>query len=196
MNLFSTLPNREQIHNLNNFRDFSSSIITLFKILTLESWNSIMIEAAFHECLSFTTYTDFNSSFRDYDYFCQKYNTTCNPDSDLDITYEDLISGNGYSCGTNFSFLYFISFMIICPLLIMNLCIVMVVEGFSESVYEDESLLSQEEMDNFISVWINYDKTFKKRVMPHEFVLILKELPPPLGYNYDRFYVKDPKKFN
>jgi hypothetical protein len=215
VNLFSTLPYRSEIHNLNNFRDFFSSIITLFKILTGEGWNNIMEEASFHECLNFTKYENFTNNYNNnnndsnysnylnfnitsanYNYFCQKFNITCNPNPDHDVTYEDLISGNGFSCGTNFSFIYFTSFMIICSLLVMNLCIVMVVEGFSESAYEDDSLLSQEEMDKFISVWISYDKNFKKRVMPHEFVLILKELPPPLGYNYDRFFIRDPKKYD
>ncbi len=189
VNLFSTLPLRENIHELNNFRDFISAFVLLFKILTGEGWNKIMHEAAYHECIG--NYTQLNGWSKDY--YCEFYsNTTCNLNDN--INYSDLISGNGYSCGSDISYLYFISFMIVGPIFIMNLCIVMVVEGFSESMYENESLLSQEEMDNFISVWINYDTTFKKKVHPHELVLILKQLQPPLGFNYDRFNIIDPKK--
>lgn len=190
VNLFSTLPFREEIHQLNNFKDFISAFVLLFKILTGESWNYIMYEAAYHECTG-----DYNNSTLNQDYFCGLYpNVTCNTYEN--INYTDLISGKGYSCGNDMSYPYFISFMIVGPIFIMNLCIVMVVEGFAESMYENESLLSQEEMDNFISVWINYDTNFQKKVHPHELVLILKQLQPPLGFNYDRFYIIDPIKLN
>jgi hypothetical protein len=191
VNLFSTLPLRENFHVLNNFKDFISAFVLLFKILTGEDWNLMMYEAAYHECTgNFTA-----NSFYAQDYFCDKYKDITCTLSDS-VKYEDLISGKGFSCGTNLSYLYFISFMIIGPIFIMNLCIVMVVEGFSESMYENESLLSQDEIDKFISVWINYDTTFKKKVHPHELVLILKQLQPPLGFNYDRFYIVDPIRLN
>ena len=68
----------------------------------------------------------------------------------------------------------------------MNLCIVMVIEGFGESMYENDGMLTQDYMDKFVSVWMKYDPECTKLVRPHEFVLILKELQPPIGLNYDR----------
>ena len=62
-----------------------------------------------------------------------------------------------FSCGNNLSYFYFISFMIIGPLFIMNLCIVMVIEGFNEAVSDNEGLLTVDYLEQFIKVWKKYD---------------------------------------
>eukprot|EP00340_Litonotus_pictus_P010727 CAMPEP_0170537770 /NCGR_PEP_ID=MMETSP0209-20121228/102917_1 /TAXON_ID=665100 ORGANISM="Litonotus pictus, Strain P1" /NCGR_SAMPLE_ID=MMETSP0209 /ASSEMBLY_ACC=CAM_ASM_000301 /LENGTH=1036 /DNA_ID=CAMNT_0010839343 /DNA_START=1286 /DNA_END=4393 /DNA_ORIENTATION=+ len=49
-------------------------------------------------------------------------------------------------------------------------------------------------MDEFINIWMNYDPKCTKKVRPHEFVLILKEMKPPIGVNYDRFYIEEPRE--
>lgn len=185
MNLFGGVPYRENIHSSNNFRDFLSSALLLFRITTGENWNYIMNELSFHNC------TDLNSDFAQRDYYCVNYNITCIDDDSFNYT--NLNNGQ-FQCGNDLSYIYFISFMILGPIFILNLCIVMVIEGFSDSMYENEDLLSQDYMDNFVSVWLNYDPECKKLVRPHEFVLILKELHPPLGFNYDRHYIFDPMK--
>jgi hypothetical protein len=185
MNLFGTVPFREEINSNNNFRNFISSLIVLFRITTGEDWHKIMNEVAYHNC----TLSNFSSPT--FDYFCTKYNQTCLEDEF--INYTTLIDGN-FSCGNNLSYFYFISFMIIGPIFILNLCVVMVIEGFSDSMYENESLLSQDYMDHFVSVWLNYDPSCKKIIPPQELVLILKELHPPLGFNYDRHHIIDAHK--
>jgi hypothetical protein len=185
MNLFGGVPYRENIHSNNNFRNFLSSALLLFRVTTGENWNYIMNEVAYHNC------TDLNSDFAQTDYYCVNYNITCTEDDNFNYT--NLINGQ-FQCGNDLSYIYFISFMILGPIFILNLCIVMVIEGFSESMYENEDLLSQDYMDNFVSVWLNYDPDCRKLVRPHEFVLILKELHPPLGFNYDRHYIFDPMK--
>ena len=70
-------------------------------------------------------------------------------------------------------------------MLIMNLCIVMVIEGFSESMGENEGLITVDYMDKFIQIWLSYDRECRHIVKPYEFVLIMKEMHPPIGINYD-----------
>ena len=68
----------------------------------------------------------------------------------------------------------------------MNLCIVMVIEGFYEAVSDNEGLLTIDYLDTFIHVWMKYDSQCSNLVKPYEFILIFKELQPPIGINYDR----------
>ena len=92
-----------------------------------------------------------------------------------------------FSCGNDLSYLFFISYIVIGPLFIMNLCIVMVIEGYSESLGENEGLITSDYTERFMNVWLNYDTECRRIVKPYEFVLILKEMQPPVGLNYDRY---------
>ena len=186
---FATLPNREFIHNFNNFRDFGNATILLFRTMTGEGWNDIMNEALYHDCKSdriyYTSYLE--------DSICMKFRNTYCVDENY-INYYSLIKGEAYSCGNNIAYLYFISFQIIVPIIVMNLFVVIVIEGFSDSMYENENMLCEENIEEFINIWMNYDPKCSKIVKPYEFVMILKELKPPIGYGYDRCYIEEPKE--
>ena len=185
MNIFGTVPYRNKINRNNNFRNFISSALLLFQATTGEGWTSIMNELAYHDC------RDPSSPEYQQDVYCYKYGVQC---YDEDFVNYTSLQNDIYSCGNNFSYVFFISFIIIGPIFIMNLCIVMVIEGFSESMYENEGVLPQDYMDKFVSVWMEYDPECKMVIRPHEFILILKELQPPIGFNYDRHILIDPLK--
>ena len=187
MHLFGAVPLRESITNTNNFRNFISSALLLFQSTTGEYWTNTMNEVAYHNCKDPLS-VEYNE-----DIYCYKYNVTCY-DGD-DIEYEDLQSGKKYSCGSNVSYVYFISYIIICPIFIMNLCVVMVIEGFSQAMYQNAGLLPQDYLDKFVSVWMEYDPECNMVIRPHEFVLILKQLQPPIGFNYDRHILTEPLRF-
>jgi hypothetical protein len=70
----------------------------------------------------------------------------------------------------------------------------MVVDGFSESMLDNSSVITEEFMNDFINLWMDYDPKCKFLILPQEFVLILKELKPPFGWNYDRRIISNPLK--
>ena len=182
MHSFSQIPFRKYISRNNNFRGFISSIIILFQCISGEDWVYFMSELAYHDC------RDPNSIKYKQDYYCFTYNVKCY--NDELINYDTMTEKNYFSCGSNFSYFYFISFMIIGPIFIMNLFIVMVIEGFNESIYENSGYLPLDLMEKFINLWMDYDPLCTKVVKPYEFILIMKELPPPIGFNYDRHIIQ------
>ena len=202
MNIFGTVPYRSSIIRTNNFRNFISSSLVLFRVISGEDWNEIMNEVAYHDCR--------NKSSSEYlnDYYCYYFNITCYDNYKLTYTNIDLIQSKQiedenpdnndisyhYTCGNNFSYFYFITFVLITPVILLNLCIVMVVEGFSDSMHESESLLNEDYMNKFIKLWIDYDPQCKLYILPHEFILIFKQLTPPFGINYDRHINYNPLK--
>ena len=182
MNSFSQIPYRKYITRNNNFRGFISSISLLFQCVSGEDWVYVMSELAYHDC------RNPNSIEYNQDYYCFTYNVKCY-NNEL-INYYTMTEKNYFSCGSNFSYIYFISFMIIGPIFMMNLCIVMVIEGFNESMYENSGYMPVDLMEKFINLWLDYDPLCTKVIKPYEFILIMKELPPPIGFNYDRDIIK------
>lgn len=186
MNIFGTVPYRDYINRNNNFRNFLSGVVLLFQVSTGENWSKMMHELSYHNC------KDPTSSEYSADYYCYKYNIVCYDDEM--VNYTTMNELNYYSCGNNFSYFFFISFVIIGPVFLLNLCIVMVVEGFSDSMTENESMMTEEFMTKFVNLWMQYDPQCKKLILPQEFVLIMKELLPPFGFNYDRHILSNPLK--
>ena len=182
MHAFSKSPFRKYITKINNFRSFISSISILFQCITGEDWVNYMNELSYHDC------RNPNSTKYQQNYFCFHFDIICYDEKY--INYTSMTENNYFSCGNNFAYFYFISFMIIGPIFIMNLCVVMVIEGFSESKYGNEGYLPRDLIDKFINLWINYDPLCTKIVKPYEFILMMKELPPPIGLNYDRYIIK------
>ena len=184
MNLFGTVPYRNYINRSNNFRNFLSGIVLLFQVSTGEDWSKMMNELAYHDCKDPTS-EEYAS-----DYYCYKFNIQCYDDSY--VNYTTMHDLGYFSCGNNFSYFFFISFVIIGPVFLLNLCIVMVVEGFSDSMTENESMMTEEFLTTFINLWMEYDPQCKRLILPQEFVLIVKQLPPPFGFNYDRHLISNP----
>ena len=203
MNIFGTVPYRESITRTNNFRNFLSSSLLLFRVISGEDWNDIMNEVAYHDCRNKTSDVYLN------DYYCFHFNIQCYDNYKINYTNIDLIKTNKlniddydnneisyhFTCGNNLSYFYFITFVIITPVILLNLCIVMVVEGFSDSMHESESFLNEEYMNILIKLWMDYDPQGKLFILPQEFVLIFKQLPPPFGINYDRNIMSNPLKY-
>ena len=206
MNCFGTVPFRYRISRTSNFKGFIPSIIILFKVTTGEYWNEIMNELAYHDC------RDSSSDIYKQDYYCINYNIICydtfyadhdkiydieQSPSSFDVDYDIYQNSQIYhfTCGTNFSYFYFISYILICPILLMNLCIMLIVEGFNESVIENNLIINEEYVKQFIDIWMEYDTFGSLKVLPHEFVLIFKQLKPPFGLLYDRDIFFNPLKF-
>ncbi len=171
-NIFGTVPRRKLITEYNNMENFFNSVLLLFRTALGGQWNSIMKELAFHNCTYNENQTDF---------YCVSYNYTC-----YDSVNYTMLMENKFSCGNDVSYAFFIIYFFLSAVVIMNLFIVLVVEGYSDNMFENESLFSHHSMEILVNVWLKYDPKLTFFVKPHEFVLIMKELELPLGFNYDR----------
>ena len=203
MNVFGTVPYREAITRTNNFRSFLSSTLVLFRVTSGEDWNNIMNELSYHDC------RDPSSEEYKHNYYCYHYNVICYDNFKINYTNIDLITlheiedenpdknelSYHFTCGSSFSYFYFTTFVIIIPVILLNLCTVMVIEGFTDSMNESESILTEEYMNNLIKLWMSYDPLCKLLILPQDFVLIYKQLTPPFGINYDRKINFNPLKF-
>ena len=208
MNIFGTVPYKDKITNSNNFRGFIPSILVLFRVSTGEDWYQIMNELAYHDC------KDPNSDNYKKDYYCINYNIKCFDkfyiDRDKKNEMEELISSSDsyntynieydsdiyqFTCGSNFSYFYFISYVLICPILLMNLLVMQIIEGYINSVSHHDLQMNEKYINNFIELWGEYDPYGNLKILPHEFVLIFKQLTPPFGLLYDRKLYSNPLKY-
>lgn len=211
VNLFGMLPHREFITSTNNFNNFFSSFMILIEVLTGGDWDKLMNEAAYHDCKNNTTSSYLNN------YFCINYNIICYDNAYIDYSYIDYFNShseefkingsylnydiykdqNAYhmSCGNNISYFYFISFIVITSLVMLNSCIVFILEGYYISMKNKKYEKKAEFRKKLLKLWSIYDIGNKLLVSPEELILILKELSPPVGINYDRDIKNNPLKY-
>ena len=96
----------------------------------------------------------------------------CAPESDGD---------HSVPCGTNFSFMYFISFYVLCAFLIMNLFVAVIMDNF-DYLTRDWSILGPHHLDEFVRLWSEYDPEAKGRIKHVDVITLLRRISPPLGF--------------
>jgi hypothetical protein len=133
-------------------------MIMLVKFSTGEDWNQYMFELAFKD----------------------SYNgIECLKTQD----YDDIIA-NDYvmmQCGTNLSYVFFISFVILVSMLIMNLSVAAVIEGLDNAKKENMGIVKGDEIEDLINLWQDYDPTASGWISMNDLVFLLYELPSPMG---------------
>jgi hypothetical protein len=150
ISIFGTVKFGDYINENANFRSFSKSFLTLVRCLTGEDWNSMMIELT-------------------------KSLEGCKNDQ----TFQELIQ-EPLGCGTYLSYPFFISFILISYLIVLNLFVAVVVDTFI-AVTDKELLVDQKFTHEFFGLWGKYDVEAKFLISPISFALFLKELTWPLG---------------
>uniref|UniRef100_A0A8C6WIV4 Voltage-dependent L-type calcium channel subunit alpha n=1 Tax=Neogobius melanostomus TaxID=47308 RepID=A0A8C6WIV4_9GOBI len=98
----------------------------------------------------------------------------CDPQSDFE-------PGEEYSCGSNLSYIYFISFFMLCAYLIINLFIAVIMDNF-EYLTRDWTVLGTHHLDEFKRIWSDYDPEATGRIKHIELVSMLRRIQPPLGF--------------
>ncbi|XP_044207690.1 voltage-dependent L-type calcium channel subunit alpha-1D [Thunnus albacares] len=98
----------------------------------------------------------------------------CDPESDTE-------PGEEFSCGSNLSYLYFISFFMLCAYLIINLFIAVIMDNF-EYLTRDWTVLGTHHLDEFKRVWSDYDPEATGRIKHIDVVTMLRRIQPPLGF--------------
>jgi hypothetical protein len=166
---------RRNYNEIYNFRDFSKSLILLMRCSTGENWNLVMTDLLNQE------------------------NCASNQ------TYEKLQANGINGCGSSLSYLYFISFMVVLSMVVMNLSVAAVIDGLAEARKDSSSCVKKDHLAKLIDLWKEYDPKAKGHISIDDLVCLLYELPQPLGLgrnsdnigmNFDPDYEADPKKNN
>nr|XP_057906960.1 voltage-dependent L-type calcium channel subunit alpha-1D isoform X2 [Doryrhamphus excisus] len=98
----------------------------------------------------------------------------CDPESDTE-------PGEEFSCGSNLSYIYFISFFMLCAYLIINLFIAVIMDNF-EYLTRDWTVLGTHHLDEFKRVWSDYDPEATGRIKHIDVITLLRRIQPPLGF--------------
>jgi hypothetical protein len=158
MNLFGTVMYDASITINNNFKDFISSFIFLIKMTTGDNWGSSMYSLA-----------------------------TDRPGCMDTQTYESLLKEGPQGCGVWVAYPFFIVFLLLNKMVIMNLFIAVVVDTFVSKTNKSDKI-DDSKVKVFFELWGKYDRQINYFISPVDFVLLMLELDYPFGLNGDSDY--------
>ncbi len=118
------------IERHNNFRHIFNALMLLFRCATGEGWPDIMLDAR---------------AGRPCDERALEYNETTG-----------LLKNPDQNCGSNLTYLYFVSFIFLCSFIMLNLFVAVIMDNF-DYLTRDSSILGSHHLGEFISVWSEYD---------------------------------------
>ena len=131
--LFAHVKLNNQLSEHANFQTFGNAALTLFRISTGESWNSLMFDCGRQ---------------RSIDYECV-----------VEQTYEEQQRDGIQGCGNMLSSrAFFISYMLLIPFIFLNLFIAIILEGFEKAVADQKVRITDESIDIFSQIWKKYDQ--------------------------------------
>lgn len=84
-------------------------------------------------------------------------------------------------CGSDFAYVYFISFNMICSFLIINLFVAVIMDNF-DYLTRDWSILGPHHLEEYVRTWSEYDPDATGRMKHVDIVSMLKRIQPPLGF--------------
>lgn len=85
------------------------------------------------------------------------------------------------SCGSNFTYPFFVSFIFLCSFLMLNLFVAVIMDNF-DYLTRDSSILGAHHLDEFIRIWAFYDPNATGFIHYTEMYEMLKNMDPPLGF--------------
>jgi hypothetical protein len=71
--------------------------------------------------------------------------------------YDDFVQYGYNGCGTPSAYLFYITFHLIISLVILNLFIASIIDTYEEHVKSEESAISKYQLNDVLSLWLNYD---------------------------------------
>ncbi|KAK1802413.1 hypothetical protein P4O66_022079 [Electrophorus voltai] len=93
----------------------------------------------------------------------------------------DPASGNeNDECGSNFAYIYFVSFIFLCSFLMLNLFVAVIMDNF-EYLTRDSSILGPHHLDEYVRIWAEYDPAACGRIHYKDLYSLLRVIDPPLG---------------
>ncbi|KAJ3600005.1 hypothetical protein NHX12_033957 [Muraenolepis orangiensis] len=91
-----------------------------------------------------------------------------------------LTSDQEGSCGTDFAYFYFVSFIFFSSFLMLNLFVAVIMDNF-EYLTRDSSILGPHHLDEFVRIWGEYDRAACGRIHYTDMYQMLTNMSPPLG---------------
>ncbi|KAF6775455.1 hypothetical protein AHF37_04841 [Paragonimus kellicotti] len=99
----------------------------------------------------------------------------------LDCTAGKECEGSGDSCGSSFTYPYFVIFNFLCTFLMLNLFVAVIMDNF-DYLTRDSSILGPHHLDEFIRVWAEYDPGAKGLIHHKDMYEMLRNMEPPVGF--------------
>ncbi|XP_057317031.1 sodium channel protein 60E-like isoform X2 [Hydractinia symbiolongicarpus] len=127
MSIFGRLKHQGYINQVVNFETFGSSMCLLFRISTAAGWNGVLDSAMVQP-------------------------PKCDPNLDIGAT---VTSGN---CGHELiAVLFFVSYIILIVLIIINMYIAVILENFNQAQSQDEAGITEDDLEAFYVAWEEFD---------------------------------------
>jgi len=111
----------------------------------------------------------------------QEIMLSCKKDPSVICDEQSEDAGDPAGCGTDFAYVYFISFFVVCSFLILNLFVAVIMDNF-DYLTRDWSILGPHHLDEFVRLWSEYDPDAKGRIKHVDVVTLLRKISPPLGF--------------
>merc|ERR1719210_292063 len=105
---------------------------------------------------------------------------TSKPEARCDPENSDDAGAPG-GCGSNFAYVYFITFFVLCAFLVLNLFVAVIMDNF-DYLTRDWSILGPHHLGEFVTLWSEYDPDAKGRIKHVDVVTLLRKISPPLGF--------------
>lgn len=99
----------------------------------------------------------------------------------MEQSYENYLMNGPQMCGTPIGFVFFLTYVIIMQMMVVNLFTAIVLEGFAQFSIQNNSVVSTEDYDALIELWSHYDPTATGWIKPKHLAFLIYELPAPLG---------------
>ena len=131
MNLFGYLRLQDGIGPKANFSSFSLSFITLLRASTGEDWSRLMKDGA----------REFGPNFVCYDVG----------------NYDEYLEFGRMSCGTNYAYLYFITYQLVLSMILINLFMAVIIKTFEETSKAESFLIPSHNFTQFVDSWKKFD---------------------------------------
>lgn len=159
MHIFPYIKWRKGINSNANFTTFFLAFLTLLRMSTVEGWDTLL-----RDCLRVNRPNDICFPMMNYEEF-EKH-------------------GSQYlGCGNNYSYFYFLTFMIIFVYLLTNLVSAIIIETFFLRTRLANSRVNMKEIKRFVKTWQKYDKNGIGIMHWNKAKKMLQDIPPPLGIN-------------
>lgn len=152
-------PNYPLTKNL-NFQDIGSSMLTMIRVFTGENWQEVMHAVSrsyhpFYQCIE-------NPSYQDY------------------LDNERVPNG----CGNRaLAIVFFTSFVIMISLVFINLFVAIILEGFDETIVENDQPFNIQAHEKVRTVWSTYDPFASGFIRIKDFPRFMLKLGPPIGWS-------------
>ncbi|XP_056157918.1 sodium channel protein type 2 subunit alpha-like [Lampris incognitus] len=151
MSKFAYVKKEAGIDDLFNFETFGNSMICLFQITTSAGWDGLLAPIL-------------------------------NRDTpDCDVNKENPGSSIKGDCGNpSVGIIFFVSYIIICFLIVINMYIAVILENFSVATEESAEPLGEDDFEMFYEVWEKFDPSATQFVEFHKLSEFADALDPPL----------------